>query len=115
MPWPIYWLYGAAPVIAANGQEALSILHRERPGLIIVDLMMPVMNGWELLAELARDAALSLIPKIVVTAGSERVTTGLGSVPVLQKPVNLGRPFTVIERALAGRDMLSPNVHVGSA
>lgn len=106
---------GYCPVIAANGEEALRILGRERPGLIILDLMMPVMNGWELLAALARDAALARIPKIVVTAGPERIIEGLGGIPVLRKPVNLGRLFSVIETALAGRDLMPHTVQLGTA
>src|SRR5438105_5744597 len=39
---------------AANGQEALEVLSRERPAAILLDLMMPVMDGWQFVAELEK-------------------------------------------------------------
>jgi CheY-like chemotaxis protein len=58
--------YGVAT--AANGAEALEYLHREvRPFLVILDLRMPVMDGWAFLAERNRDPDLRSIPVIVVS------------------------------------------------
>ena len=37
---------------ASNGQEALDLLHKERPACVLLDLMMPVMDGWQFVAEL---------------------------------------------------------------
>jgi CheY-like chemotaxis protein len=54
---------------ARDGREALDILHGGfRPRLILLDLMMPVMNGWEFRAETKRDPALSSIPVVFVSA-----------------------------------------------
>jgi CheY-like chemotaxis protein len=53
---------------AANGQEALDEIRRQAPGLIILDLMMPVMDGFEFLRQLREDADISDLPVIVVTA-----------------------------------------------
>jgi two-component system, chemotaxis family, chemotaxis protein CheY len=70
-------LTGYRTAAAANGKEALARL-RSAPDvdLILLDLMMPVMNGWELQAELARDPQLSAIPVIVVTAGDTAADPG---------------------------------------
>ena len=54
--------------IADNGKEALDLLKHIRPDLILTDVMMPVMDGWELLSKIREDAALSKIPVIVLTA-----------------------------------------------
>jgi len=56
---------------AANGQEALELLEKEQPDLILTDVMMPVMNGWELLENLQSKPKLSRIPVIVLTAVAE--------------------------------------------
>ncbi|MGD2032404.1 MAG: response regulator, partial [Gammaproteobacteria bacterium] len=53
---------------AANGQEALDEIRRRAPGLIILDLMMPIMDGFEFLRQLREDADISDLPVIVVTA-----------------------------------------------
>jgi len=43
---------GYRVVMAANGREALDVLGRERPAVILLDLMMPVMDGWQFVAEM---------------------------------------------------------------
>lgn len=59
---------GYAVVHVADGAEALAYLRREpSPALIILDLTMPVMSGWELLGERARDPALRAIPVLVMS------------------------------------------------
>jgi len=53
---------------AANGQEALEEIRRRPPGLIMLDLMMPVMDGFEFLSRLRQDPEFPDLPVIVVTA-----------------------------------------------
>jgi threonine synthase len=53
---------------ATNGQEAVALARRERPNLIILDLMMPEMDGFSVINELERDPDTAEIPIIVVTA-----------------------------------------------
>jgi signal transduction histidine kinase/DNA-binding response OmpR family regulator len=55
---------------AANGSEALESLASEVPGLILLDLLMPVMNGFELMVELHKNARWRKIPVIVMTSQS---------------------------------------------
>ena len=78
---------GYTVVEAANGQEALDWLRSNaRPCLILLDLMMPVLSGPELLELMAEDEVLASLPVVVVSAIADR-----GSVPgvlrFLQKPV----------------------------
>lgn len=65
---------GYAVLEARNGREALDVLHRERttnlPFVIVLDLMMPVMDGQQFRAEQLRDAELARIPVVVVSADS---------------------------------------------
>ena len=55
-------------VEAANGREALACVARQRPALILLDLMMPEMDGFEFLAELRHHAEWQSIPVVVITA-----------------------------------------------
>ena len=56
---------------AANGKEALAVVSTDRPALILLDLMMPVMDGWECLSELKSNGA-SDIPVFVITGKSQQ-------------------------------------------
>jgi len=58
-------------MMAEHGQDALDQLERESPDLILTDVMMPVMNGWEFIEALQEKPALAKIPIIVLTAVAE--------------------------------------------
>ena len=53
---------------AGNGREALDVMRRNRPSAVVLDLMMPIMSGFEVLQERATDPALRRIPVIIVSA-----------------------------------------------
>ena len=59
--------------IAANGHEGLAFMRANRPDLVLTDLMMPVMNGKQLLAAMRADPALAAIPAILMTAARRQV------------------------------------------
>lgn len=63
---------GCRVVHAENGACALDVLRAVTPDLIIVDLAMPVMDGWELVAALERDVRLAPIPIAVLSASSDQ-------------------------------------------
>ena len=78
----------ASSATAANGAEGLQQVGRQRPDLILLDLMMPVMDGQEMLRRLKDDASLRTIPVVVMSAG--RVTKAeLQGSPFLPKPFEL--------------------------
>lgn len=86
---------------ARNGKEALDRMHAgEAPRLVLLDLMMPVMNGWTFLDELAKNPTLKEIPVVVLTAGG---AVGVpGAVEVLHKPLDLGVLIQTVERHARG-------------
>jgi CheY-like chemotaxis protein len=85
---------------AANGKEALDRLRRSNPPRVMVlDLMMPVMDGWQLLEELKRDEAFSSIPVVVISAGKTGLRT-TGKHEVLSKPLDYYRLVTTIDRSM---------------
>ncbi len=92
---------GFGVATARNGKEALALLHAgKRPALVLLDLMMPVMNGWEFLAEIAKVPSLREIPIAVVTAaGAVEVS---GAVAVLRKPIDLGLLVETVDRHTRG-------------
>ncbi len=66
-------------VIGANGGVAgLEIVRREKPDLILLDLMMPDMDGWEVFQQIKDDSELSSIPIVVVTAKAQSIDKVLG-------------------------------------
>ena len=62
---------GLLPIFAGTAREALELLERLTPDLILVDLMMPGMSGYDLLEELHADARWCHIPTVVVTARND--------------------------------------------
>ncbi len=66
-------------VIGANGGiEGLETVRREKPDLILLDLMMPDMDGWEVYQQIKADPNLRNIPVIVVTAKAQSIDKVLG-------------------------------------
>lgn len=59
---------GFEVIEAANGREALDKLHSEQASLVLLDLMMPVMDGWQFREEQLQDPELSTIPVVVLSA-----------------------------------------------
>ncbi len=66
-------------VIGANGGiEGLETVKRERPDLVLLDLMMPDMDGWEVYQQMKADDDLRDIPVVVVTAKAQSIDKVLG-------------------------------------
>ena len=92
---------------AENGKRALELLADVRPDLIIVDLMMPVMNGWDLCSALEKDERLARIPVAILTALSS--VHPLGNRPILPKPVRLTTLVALLDLVrAAGARRLAP-------
>ena len=77
-------------ILAKSGEQALSICSRERPDIILLDIEMPVMDGFETIARLKNDMLLSHIPVIFLTAHHDTATEvkglGSGAVDFITKP-----------------------------
>jgi CheY-like chemotaxis protein len=89
--------YGVAT--AADGRQALDKLHAGlRPGLILLDLMMPVMDGWQFRCEQRRDRDLTDIPVIVCSAAGDldERANALGVAACLSKPVDVAELLDAI-------------------
>lgn len=83
----------------ANGKEALAVLRTgARPCMILLDLMMPVMNGWQFAQEKECDPGLSQIPMCVITAAGPALAPPPDALCVLPKPFQLAQLLEIVER-----------------
>lgn len=77
-------MVGCSALMAASASEALAMLARRLPCLVVLDLLMPGMTGAEMLEVMRRHPDLSLRPVVISTSAPERAPAG---VPVLAKPI----------------------------
>ena len=83
--------YGFSVASAVNGAEALRLLEHATPDVILLDLMMPVMDGLAFLPERARRGIAERVPVVCVSAAGERMMTQalrLGATECIQKPTD---------------------------
>jgi CheY-like chemotaxis protein len=88
---------------AANGLEALDQLRRERPDLIVLDLMMPVMDGWTFVEECRRKHDCDGVPIVVTSASHDLPRTAerlrsFGVRTCLAKPFDVNGLLALVER-----------------
>ncbi len=95
---------------AVNGRQALDTLERQpAPDAILLDLMMPVMDGWEFRALQKRDPVLRKTPVVVLTAANTPQADAIDAAHVLHKPLSLESLVGTLQRIVdAGRRRASP-------
>lgn len=93
--------YGYRVATAGNGAEALEYLRSQRrPCVILLDLMMPVMNGWEFRRRMLADRELAELPVVLLSGAAdvhEQAAT-LNASEVVTKPIQLDRLYRTLER-----------------
>ena len=91
---------------ARNGREALRLAKRDLPQLIILDVMMPDIDGWTALRQLRKAEATKAIPVIVLTSNADLMaqeeSTRSGATLLLAKPINAGQLLSVIRKLAPG-------------
>ena len=100
---------GHEVLVAYSGQDALAIAESERPDCILLDVMMPVMDGYEVCRRLKSDSQLRSIPVIMVSAGKtdEDVISGLdaGADDYVSKPFNVRIVESRVRSALRAKQL----------
>ena len=84
---------GYAFLEAPNGRDALDLMRHEHPDVVVLDLMMPILSGWDVLAERQRDAELMRIPVILISANRDPEIANevdKGVCAFLPKPFDIG-------------------------
>jgi CheY-like chemotaxis protein len=88
--------------LAVTGREAVAKAAAMRPGVILMDLSLPEMNGWEATRALKADPALAGIPVVAVTAhamvGDRESAIAAGCAECVTKPYELEELISVVER-----------------
>jgi len=103
---------------ANNGEEGLKIIHQDHPDLVLLDLMMPDMDGWEVYQHMKADETTKNIPVIVVTARAQSIDKVLG-LHIAKVDDYIAKPFSPqelvegIEKVLAKR--LNPTAEAPAA
>jgi CheY-like chemotaxis protein len=91
-------LEGYDVVCAENGQAALHHLGTgARPCVILLDLMMPVMDGWTFRQEIMKDKSLAAIPVVVMTAAAPVRAGVVASEAILYKPLHIDQVVGVVQ------------------
>lgn len=88
----------------ADGREALAAARTERPDLIVLDIMLPGLDGWQVAQQLAADPATSEIPIVFISARSEKADQqrgyDLGGVGYITKPFDPAELSSTVQATL---------------
>jgi two-component system response regulator MprA len=92
---------GHRPVEAEDGAEALAQVHATSPDLVLLDLQLPVMDGWEFLRRLRALPEFREMPVVVMSAAPHVVPAELDAQAFLPKPFDLDELLDVVDELLA--------------
>jgi CheY-like chemotaxis protein len=86
---------------APDGRAALHYLRTSPvlPCIVLLDLMMPIMNGWDLVHEISKDQNLKSLPIVLVTADARGASSDprTKDLPIMSKPLDLGKLMRFVE------------------
>ena len=97
--------YGYDVVVAENGQEAIALTASEKPDVVLMDLTMPVLDGWEATRRLRADESTAEVPIIALTAHAlkedRQRALEAGCTHFLTKPVDIKQLQATLRKVLA--------------
>ncbi len=98
---------GFEVLVAGDGESGLEMARRDRPDLVLCDIMLPKMDGWEVLKSLRADPSLVAVPVIFMTAyttiqysGERRRAQEEGAVEYVKKPFDLSAMAGLVRKHL---------------
>lgn len=90
---------GYHPFTASNGEEGFTVLSEiSKPCMILLDMMMPIMDGWTFSDEIKKNSKYQNIPLLAVTAFAEQITAKEKFIGVLKKPVRLESLLNLVKQ-----------------
>jgi len=103
---------GIKVLMAEDGKEALRLAWEERPDVILLDIMMPRMDGYEVIQRLKAEKRTRNIPVIMLTAksnpGDQQRSREMGAVDYITKPFQLEELRQVVQSVVSGRADSAP-------
>lgn len=97
---------GYEVLVAVDGREGLDMARSESPDLILLDMVMPEMNGMEVLGALKKDTRLKDVPVLIVTASAQKEDAekaiSMGAAGYLIKPFHVPTLYDRVEQLLSG-------------
>jgi len=97
---------GYEVIPAENGTDCLEKMERERPDLVILDIMMPGMSGWDVAAHIKANAEWANIPIVFLTAKGDDMSMGMGG---LASEAYIVKPFDVVKLKESVHHILKEN------
>ena len=98
---------GCRVVEAANGQEAIDLSQREEPDLVLMDLNMPVLDGFNATLRIREDVRTRDVPVVAITAydtaESRAAATAVGCCEYVTKPLDHERLKTILQKLIPSR------------
>jgi CheY-like chemotaxis protein len=98
---------GYSVLEAFDGEQGLNVIQQHVPNLVLCDIMLPKLDGWEILSAVRKDPKLKHIPMILMTAyttiqfrGERKRAIELGAIDYLKKPFDLSEMASLIEKHL---------------
>ena len=85
---------GHEVIEAENGKDCLNKLNKDTPDLVLLDIMMPGMSGWDVAARIKENPKWNNIPIVFLTAKSDEMSIGMGG---LASEDYIVKPFDIIE------------------
>ncbi len=95
---------GIKSIIAYNGKEAFEYLKIEKPALILLDIMMPYLDGFSVLKKIKNDQKLNNIPVIFITAKHDdnlkQKALDAGAADLIQKPIDVNEIVNLVKHLI---------------
>jgi len=114
----VFKFHDAKVRIADSGAECLRLIEKEVPTLILLDLSMPKMSGWDVLKIIRADEALKAIPVITITAqvmaGDREHALEAGFDGYIPKPISVSSIIKTIQEILSSRGYLEDDSRVSN-
>jgi signal transduction histidine kinase/CheY-like chemotaxis protein len=96
---------GYRVIMATSGEAGLVLARSHRPDIITLDVMMPQMNGWQVLAAIKADVHLSTTPVVLLSVvENNEIAMALGATDCLTKPIDWGKLQVCLDRLLPRND-----------
>jgi DNA-binding response OmpR family regulator len=102
----IFEVSGYEVTKAEDGNDCLNKLERAIPDLVILDIMMPGMNGWDVAARIKENSKWSKIPIVFLTAKGDEMSIGMGG---LASKEYIVKPFDIIKLKERVEEILNSN------